>query len=292
MTAYEEVLDHLLFHKALEEDHGASIDRYVGLLQRVQEGYLAGEDGYERSVAAALQLVVEEAFDPWDIDLARFTKAYLKRLRRLGSVNFGAAGRVVLLAWSVLNLQTQRVLAEAEPVNPPAEPLFEAWDVTAELYQDPEDVDFTHQILAEEEPPLQEVFHRDLRQPVTLLDLLDAFSHALEEASGAVQAPRPRRRPTAAALRGKVHKEDLEEDLQATWERIRAPGKEVVGFSELCNGNRWDRATVFLSILFLAKIEWLEIWQEEFPLGEVFLRPLEDAPEVEVPTRLPAAEVA
>lgn len=271
---YQEVLNHLLFHKALEEDAPDKIDRYVRLLERVQEGAeLEGEDRFERSVAAAFQLVLEASFDPWDIDLVRFSQAYLDRLRRLGTVNFVSAGRVVLLAWSVLKLQSERVLADVDPTNPPPEDLLDAWDLDLDLYEAPQEVEFTHRVLGREEPPLQEALLREGVRPVTLVDLLDAFAQAFDQAAqGRAPAPHPQRR-RREALRGKVHKEDLEEDLRRTWERIRAQGAEVVALGDLCNGDRWERATLFLSVLFLARVGWLEVWQEDFPWGEIYLRP-------------------
>ncbi|MEE9237577.1 MAG: hypothetical protein V3U52_07300 [Thermoplasmata archaeon] len=292
-SGYEKVLNHLLFHKALEEDSPEKIDRYLALLERVQEGFdYSGGDRYERGVAAAFQLVVEQSFDPWDIDLARFSQVYLKRLKHLGTVNFTTAGRLILLAWSVLNLQTQSVLFSAEPVNPPAEELYDSWDITPGLYRDPEDVEFAHQLLVEEETPLHEAFQRDVRRPVTLLDFLDAFSQAFEEAAVAAKMPSPLKKPRSDAIRGKIHGEDLEEDIQHSWSLILALGKEVVGLSELCNGNRWDRATLFLSILFLSDMGWLEIWQDDFPRGEVYLRPLRESKIVGVLTQPREAQVA
>lgn len=276
-SGYEEVLDHLLFHKALEEEGTEKIDQYLSLLGRANEDpSYAFHDKYEASVAAAFHLVVEQSFNPWDIDLVRFSKAYLERLRRLGTVNFSTAGRIVLLAWSVLKLQTQTVLSAAEPVNPLVGSQFDSWDVAPGFYGEPEDVEFTHDLLAGEETPLQESYHREVVVPVTLLDLLDAFSQAFDEAAGVVERPKTMRRLGSEAIRGKVHRDDLEEDIQSTWDRILLPNQEVVGLSELCNGDRWDRATVFLSILYLSQMGWVELWQEDLPWGEVYLRRLRE----------------
>ncbi|MFQ5837983.1 MAG: hypothetical protein ACE5HJ_04295 [Thermoplasmata archaeon] len=292
-SSYGDVLNHLLFYKALEEDRSEKIDRYVDLLERVQGGHkFSVGDPFEKSVGAAFELVMEQSFDPWDIDLIRFSKAYLKRLRSLGTVNFITAGQLILLAWSVLKLQTDVVLSSMEPANPPPDEMYDSWDVAPGLYRDPEDVEFTHQILSEEEPPLREVLQREVQRPITLLDLLDAFAQAFTEARGAVKVPRQGPRPKVNALRGKVHKEDMEEDIQRTWALIEAAGKEVVGLSELCDGDRWEQATVFLSILFLSKMSWIEIWQDDFPWGEVYLRPLREGQVVDVLGQTEEAKVA
>ncbi len=284
-NAYQDVLSHLLFHKALEEERSEKIDRYVELLSKAHDGYeFSPNERFERSVVAAFELVMEQSFDPWDIDLVRFSKAYMNRLRRLGTVNFITAGRMILMAWSVLKLQTEALLSSVEPANPPGEEIYDSWDIIPGLYREPNDVDFTHRLLLEDEPPLKEAFQREVERPVTLLDLLDAFAKAFQETTGAVRIPSRPRRLGTEAIRGKVHREDLEEDIQHTWDLILGAEKEVVGLGELCNGDGWERATLFLSILFLSKMGWLEIWQEDFPWGEVYLRPLREDQLVEVLT--------
>jgi segregation and condensation protein A len=292
-SSYGDVLNHLLFHKALEEDRSERIDRYLRMLESVRDGHpFPAEDPFERSVAAAFELVMEQSFDPWDIDLVRFCKAYIHRLRSMGTVNFVTAGRLILLAWSVLKLQTDVLLSNMEPVNPPEEDMFESWDLGAGLYEGPEDVEFTHQLLVEEEPPLREVLQREVQRPVTLLDLLEAFDQAFRETSGAIQAPKARPRRRMDSLRGKVHREDLEEDIRRTWSLIEARGKEVVGLSELCNGDRWEQATVFLSVLFLSRMGWVEVWQDELPCGEVYVKPLQRGPVELETTGMQTAQVA
>ncbi|MCJ2554693.1 MAG: hypothetical protein LN410_00605 [Candidatus Thermoplasmatota archaeon] len=293
MPGYERVMDHLLFHQALEEEEPEKMARYVQLLNRVQEGRIVPTaNRYEDSVVAAFELVLEDSFDPWDIDLAHFSREYLKRLRRLETVNFVAAGRLVLLAWSVLKLQSEMILSTAEAVNPPPEEIDDGWDVMPGFYQAPEQVDLTHQILHGEDPPLKEGFHREIQRPVSLVDLLEALDQAFHETPGVVATP-SNREPTPAVegLRNKLHREDLAEDLQWAWDRIRARGEEVTRLGDLNHGNPWDRATLFLSVLFLADMGWLEVWQKKLPHGEVYLRPLHEDENI-TPEALPAPEVA
>ncbi len=293
MPGYEKVMDHLLFHQALEEEEPEKMARYVQLLNRVQEGRIVPTaNRYEDSVVTAFELVLEDSFDPWDIDLAHFSREYVKRLRRLGTVNFVAAGRLVLLAWSVLKLQSEMILSTAETVNPPPEEIDDGWDVMPGFYQAPEQVDLTHQILHGEEPPLKEGFHREIQRPVSLVDLLEALDQAFHETSGAVSTPSNlESTPAVEGLRDKLHREDLAEDLQWAWDRIRARGEEVTRLGELNHGDPWDRATLFLSVLFLADMGWLEVWQKKLPHGEVYLRPLHED-ETITPGALPAPEVA
>ncbi|MFQ5919266.1 MAG: hypothetical protein ACE5I4_04380 [Thermoplasmata archaeon] len=293
MPGYDKVMGHLLFHQALEEEEPEKMARYVQILDRVQEGrVIPTQNRYEESVVTALELVLEDSFDPWDIDLARFSGEYLKRLRGLDNVNFVVAGRLVLLAWSVLKLQSEMILSTAEVVNPPVEELDDGWDVMPGFYEAPQQVDTTHRILQGEEPPLKEGFHREIQRPVSLVDLLEALDQAFHEASGAI-APPTLHPPTSLheGLRNKLHREDLVEDLQWTWDLIRAGGGEVMRMGDLNHGDPWDRATLFLSVLFLADMGWIEVWQKKLPHGEVYLRPLHEE-ELIAPVALPTSEAA
>ncbi len=121
---------------------------------------------------------------------------------------------------------------------------------------------------------------------------MNAFAEAYNETSGAVASRRPLRRRRVESIRGKVHREDLEEDVQRTWKAIQSMNQDVVGFSQLCDGGKWKNATFFLSILFLSSLGWLEIWQEDFPWGEVYLRPLRQGAIGDVVVDPVAAEVA
>ncbi|MFQ5985737.1 MAG: hypothetical protein ACE5KQ_00045 [Thermoplasmata archaeon] len=291
MSGFEAVLGHLLFHQALEEEEPEKMARYMQLLEKAREGRVVPtRNRYEDSVVTAFELVLEDSFDPWDIDLARFSREYLRRLRQLGAVNFVAAGRLVLLSWSVLKLQSEMILSTAETVNPPAEEIDDGWDVMPGFYQEPAEVDLTHQILHGGEPPLKEGFHREIQRPVSLVDLLDALDQAFRETSRAVAVTRTDPPALLEGLRDKLHREDLAEDLQWAWDLIRASDVEVLSMSDLNHGNPWDRATLFLSVLFLAEMGWLEVWQKSLPHGEIYLRPLREADEVAA-TAIPTSEV-
>ena len=118
MTGYEDVLNHLMFHKALTADHesGERITRYLEMVHEIEGGhYLAVRDPMEKAIAAAFELVIAEQFDPWEIDLAAFTKLYLEKVRDDGVVNFVTAGKLVAMAWSILKMQSDGLLARAEP---------------------------------------------------------------------------------------------------------------------------------------------------------------------------------
>jgi len=39
-------------------------------------------------------------------------------------------------------------------------------------------------------------------------------------------------------------------------------------------GDVWDEVTVFMSLLFLAHLEKVKLWQKDFPYGEIYVKRL------------------
>ena len=112
-----ELINHLLFHKALidENDGGERIEEYMELVRNIGKGmHIAIADEFEKSISLVFELVMEQHFDPWDIDLIKFSKLYLKRIRKEKSVDLITAGKIVLMAWSILKLQSDELLSKAD----------------------------------------------------------------------------------------------------------------------------------------------------------------------------------
>ena len=121
---YQAILNHLLFHKALisESEGGQRINRYLAMLNEIDQGlHVAVRDPFEKSVVAAFELALEKQLDPWEINLVPFTKLFLEKVRKDGAVNFVTAGKLVFLAWSILKMQSDKVLLDAMP--PPPKPI-------------------------------------------------------------------------------------------------------------------------------------------------------------------------
>ncbi len=274
--AYKAVLNHLLFHKALltDEDGGERFDRYLAMVREIEHGqYIAVRDPLEKGIAAAFELVFEAQLDPWAIDLAQFTKMYLEKVREEGSVNFLTAGKLVFMAWSILKMQSDHLL---EAASPPAEAEAEA-ESDLDFYREPEDVDFNEAVLAHDRLPLHESIRREGRRAVTLIELVEAFDEARLEAeaqlrlTGLREAARGR---LATNFREKVHGEDVSEDIGLTWQRIAQFDGSPIPLHALTTGDAWDVATVFMAVLFLAKMEKIKLWQKAVPSGEIYVRRL------------------
>jgi segregation and condensation protein A len=270
------ILDHLLFHKSLisEQEGGERINRYMSMLGEIDQGmHVAVRDPFERSVVAAFELVLEKQMDPWEIDLMQFTKLFLDKVRKDGVVNFVTAGKLVFLAWSILKLQSDKVLLAAQP--PEAESPADGWDL--DLYGEPEDVDYNHLILDGAKMPLNEAIRREGRRAVTLMELMDAFDEARREAEIQMQLNALREQAIkrfAPNFHQKVHGEDLTEDIGLTWGRLTQFNGEPIPLRALVAGSVWDEVTVFMALLFLAQLQKVKLWQKEFPHGEIFVKRL------------------
>ena len=277
MTQLDDVLNHLMFHKALLNDHesGERITRYLSMVQEIEQGhYLAVRDPMEKAIAAAFELVLESQFNPWEIDLAAFTKLYIEKVRDDGVVNFVTAGKLVAMAWSILKMQSDAVVAKAEPPKPEGDFYFSDWDLGLDVYDSPQGFDYTQAVL-QGRVPLNEAIRREGKRAVTLVELMQAFDEARVEAEQQLQlaALREKNRVKAAAgFEGKVHGEDLNEDLAMTWSRILQHNGSPVAFENLVNHDPWDRVTVFVAVLFLAKMEKVALMQKDFPFGEIYVQ--------------------
>ncbi|HYV00809.1 MAG TPA: hypothetical protein VEM93_00480, partial [Actinomycetota bacterium] len=272
--AYETVLNHLLFHKALisETNSGGRISRYVTMLGEIDQGmHVALRDPFEKAVAAAFELVLEKQFDPWDLDLAAFTRMYVEKVEQGGPVNFVTAGKLIFMAWSILKLQSDSLLVSATP--PPEEAPAD-WDFGG--LQEPEDLDFNQAVLGAGRVPIAEAIRREGHRAVTLMELVDAFDEARRDAEIQLQLNALREQAVksfAPNFHDKVHSEDLSEDIGLAWSRIVKCNGAAVPLGRLAAPrDRWDLITVFVAVLFLAKMEKVKLWQDAYPSGDILVQ--------------------
>jgi segregation and condensation protein A len=271
-TSLDSVLGHLMFHRSLisEDDAGDKLDRYLVIARDLQEGKDVGaRDPVDRSLQLVFDLVLNSDLDPWDIDLVRFADLYLRRMHE-SEVNFIVAGKLVFMAWSILKLQSEEVLASSQDQQ---QMFCSDWDF------DVLDDCFTEgpasnvQADVPESIDLCEAVRHQQQRPVSLLELLDALEEAREEVEEREQRARLRERIRAANLRydPKNHAEDLEKDVEDVWKRILRCGNGPVVIDDLFVGDKDDRVTVFMSLLFLARNGKIALWQDDLPFGQIFL---------------------
>jgi segregation and condensation protein A len=269
----EAVLEHLMFHRALiDEGNGHErLDRYLGMAQVARNGIeMAPKDPMERNLQLVFELVMSSDFDPWDIDLARFTDMYMRKLAN-SEVNFIVAGKLVFMAWSILKLQSEEVLRSHEE----KPELFCAdWDFDAlEQICPPEENDAGIEADVPESIDLCEAVRHQALRPVSLVELLDALDQANQEAAAQEARLRLREQQRLADQHfdGRSHAEDLEKDVEEVWRRIVKCGQGPITIEDLCVGGREDRITVFISLLFLARDCKIALWQDDLPFGQIFM---------------------
>jgi segregation and condensation protein A len=279
--AAEKVLRYLVFHRSLlgeSEDSSALLERYLALVEKLKEGvHIVIPDPFEKAMALLFELVMEEEFDPWEIDLVKFTESYLERVQAEGAVNFAIAGRLLYMAWSILYLQSEALLKlRAQP-----DPLTEGTDVLAgglddgylPLMDSPEAVDVTSTVLnSPDASPLLEMVRHPETRPVSLLELVRAFGEAEADArrSMRIQELRERlREEQRAPPEVLVHGDLPERDLTDTWAAVvRHPVGAPFPLLDLWTPleGRDRLVAVFLALLFLAREKSVELRQEV--LGE------------------------
>jgi len=291
IAAKTEVLNHLLFHKALvdEDDDGSRIDGYMHLVEEVDSNlHMHLSDPMDKSLAIALELVLQEHFDPWSVDLVQFASMYMERIRNEKDVDFVVAGRLILMAWSVLALKSGNLLTRTESVQE-CDNYFADWDVMGDIYCDPTDIDFTSAVLDTRGQPMEEkIRHREDRH-VTLIEMIDAFDEARREAERHMELNDRRREARKArehiSIDDKLHKENQLEDIHLTWQRLCASGQDRMRLASLLKNDVEDLVTVFISLLFLAKDHKIRLTQEGFPYGDIMITNLVPAGQrvIEVP---------
>ena len=179
----EALEQHLMFHKALVDDaeDSARIDRYMQILEEDTEGERM-VDPVDESIRSAFSLVLEHDLDPWKIDIREFVRLYSNKVK-MNEFDMIVAGKLILMAWKILRLQSDATVANCERVDD----------------DDFEDDDMGDDFWEEEDPlhipkvMLKEAKYRFPVRPVTVMELLDAFEEAREEIEMSAERDRVRR---------------------------------------------------------------------------------------------------
>jgi segregation and condensation protein A len=288
--AARRVLDYLVFHRSLlgeSEDQPALIDRYMDLVQHLKEGvHIVIPDPFQKATALLFELVLDSEFDPWEIDLVRFTEVYLDRVRSEGGVDFAVAGRLLYMAWNILYLQSQEILtnrdhpSEDELGAGASSPLDDGY---LSDMQTPEALDVTTAVLDQlDTPTLTPMISHPETRPVSLLELVSAFGQAEREARRAIRIQELRdrlREEQRAPPEVLVHGDIPERDLADIWRIICGWQKnEAFPFLELWRTAQGrDRlVAMFLASLFLAREGVLDLQQERIGETPLLVVRLED----------------
>jgi len=279
------------------------LDRLVELatLEQAEHQFLI--DPFDRSVALVLQLFQSSDLDPWDVDLSSFLVMFNERIKESENIDLPTCGRLVRMAWCILRGQASTLLERQERAFDFEEEDVWEFDGGWESEFDDADYNFSVGVLtgaADEALPqmLEGRIHRDESRPVTLgeilLGLQDAGRLAAEQRLRE-EIAKERREANARArerFSGSLHVEDLEGDLQRTWEslkvRSKGAGKPIVlqdlvhdiSSKSMESGIDKEEAeaeaqvTALVSALFLTNRGYVDLNQEKGRNGKITLKDL------------------
>ncbi|HUS99955.1 MAG TPA: hypothetical protein VMY59_06530 [Candidatus Thermoplasmatota archaeon] len=283
MELDNDVINHLLFHKALIDENNdmTRINQYLELAKAAATGESASmEDPFDRSVYLAFDLVLNQHMNPWDIDLVGFSSMYLKRAKK-EKIDLMTAGRIIYMAWKVLRMQSDHLVVNMETKEEEIEQGFGWEDIpTVPWLANDDEYSYTNLLMNMPQPPLEEPLRRDSTRKVSLIELLSAFDEARKESEQyqlldnlrseeRIQLAQKARK----AMNGSAHEDHLEEDVATVWERICQFPKKSMNFNELCSvDSAEERIKTFISILFLAYEKKIIVHQQKFPYGEIFIK--------------------
>ena len=283
MELDNDVINHLLFHKALidETNDMTRINQYLELAKAAVTGESAAiEDPFDRSVYLAFDLVLNQNMNPWDIDLVGFSSMYLKRAKK-EKIDLMAAGRIIYMAWKVLRMQSDHLVVNMETKEEVVEQGFGWEDIpTATWLANDDEYSYTNLLMKMPQSPLEEPLRRDSTRKVTLIELLSAFDEVRKESEQYQLLDQLRteeriqlEQKARKAMKGSAHEDHLEEDVASIWERICQFPKKSMNFTELCQvDSAEERIKTFISILFLAYEKKIIVHQQKFPYGEIFIK--------------------
>ncbi len=261
-----EVMEHLMFHKALLGSD-VELDHYIELAEELENGaHIAAKDPVEKAITIIFELVMNEKINPWNIDLEKFAKIYMERVKKEKDIDFIIAGKIVYMAWDILKRKSEQVLDKMEVEEEQYDDFF-GMDISEDFYS--YDDGYVEEPTAL--PELVEPVRREESAPVSLFDLISAMNEVKREIEKKKKKKKIREK-FKFNLEEKVHKEDLEEEIMEVWERLAEVRGDEVALSVLYDGTREDFIKVFISLLFLEKFGKVELEQYVPYDGEIYIK--------------------
>jgi len=280
-----EVIQHLLFHKSLSGDaeDSSRIERYIEMVKQAESGeHLTIDNPFDKSIALAFELVIQQKLDPWAIDLVKFSSLYLNRAKK-EKINLVVAGKILYMAWKILNMQSYDVMVNAEKSDNGEGGEDEiSWDDLAidEWYSDDETYSYTKMVVDKQRLPIIEPVRRKAARRVSLIELIEAFDKARKEAEEYQLLERLRKkekerilREARSRMKGTVHEEHFEQDVEKVWKRIQQFNGRAIPFNALCNfENKDERIATLVALLHLAQDRKIRVYQRRFPFGKIYVK--------------------
>lgn len=275
----DDVVDHLLLQRE-DVAKKESLEKYIQMAEGTATRY--ADNPFDKAIAATFELVIDEQFDPWEIDLVSFSRLYLRKVNETEVIDLMTAGRIILMAWKVLKLQSDYMVQRLEE---PEEEEPEEWDDIPDWYMEDDGYTYTRAVI-EQEAPIEEKVRRDGKRKVTLVELINAF----EEARDDVEERRQRQEQRAEERQRQelqdeqdvgdnAHQEDIEQEISIVLSRLSQLNGRAIAIGELCDENdKEDLVMTMSSLLFLARENRIQLWQENFPYGTIYIKNVHHEP--------------
>ncbi|MDP8011257.1 MAG: segregation/condensation protein A [Thermoplasmata archaeon] len=242
------------------------INYYLSILKDEKTNlYLSINDQNLKAIVVAFQLVLDENFNPMDIDLVKFTQLYLKKIKDENIFDFITAGKLVLMAWEILFKKSERILSIYTTKE---EDYYELWDPYDSV---PENIDYseiTDTII--DSNPFQEPVRRMEKRPVTLSELINALKDAIKDSETRMKENEEKKKieeKYRILIKERLHQESIEDDIQEVWSRICEMEDEFYK-NQIEDGTKEDSIKVLISLLFLENSGKIIMEQNE-PFGPI-----------------------
>lgn len=233
----------------------------MDLMQSIENGNYWKDVMYE--------VVNQEGFDPWDVDVCALADAYIQKIKDIKLVNFDVPGTVVLVGSVLVKLKSDMVSSDTFMFE---EALSMAEE--EELIEDTQIADFDNDIDMDDElpPPIIEpglAVRRIPKRKITLPELM-IFLRKIIKQTESKDSKRLERREKRIEL--EVRTKNLEMIMKRVYREIRIKTrKDPTTFKELVGD--WDRDNIieyFFPLLHLANKSKISLEQETL-FGDIFI---------------------
>ena len=277
-----QVVNHLLFHKAMVGVDIDRVDQYIEIADGASSAAEVStiEDPFTRSVTLLFMLVKEHGLDPWSLDMKHLIMEYQKYALKDDDLDLPLAGSVLGWAWDVLKMRASGAIDATEPIPEPQPDWVDfdfGWEPT-----------YAEQLEDSVEPPIEEsVLFRGERR-VTLMELVGALEDArnvenerkarLERRRQLKEARESVLSEVAEKLSDKLHLDDPTQYKEKVWQRINEFNGKPIPIGDLLD--RPEKASVvriFVGSLFLAREGRIDIIQKELDSHSIYVKNLENA---------------
>jgi len=269
-----DIVNHIVMHQqdVAKQEHLA---KYIEMASG-SSVTIHAKDMFDRAIAATFELVIDEQLDPWDIDLVSFSRLYLTKIKKEEVIDLITVGRIILMAWKVLRLQSDYIVTIHEQKEPEPEPI---WDDIPNWYMEDDEYLYTRTVI-EQGPPIEKKIRRQGERKVTLIELINAFEGVRDDMMqrGKLKKRRAKERERFAAqaerdIGDNAHQEDIEEEIRLVLGKLSKLNGQAIPLHELCNqGNKQEMVMTLSSLLFLAREHHISIWQKNFPYGTIYVK--------------------